>query len=152
MTPRTNIVLHDVHEVPSPPLWPLAPGWWILIALTLTLALAFFAWRRHARQKRERANALFDAALAEAKTPAQRLQVMSELLRRAARRVRTDADTLSGEAWLDFLDEGMPHQTFGKAPGSLIEAGLYVPDVAAEQIAEIEPAVRARFLLWMGAR
>lgn len=147
-----NLVLRDVHDVPVPSLWPLAPGWWavILLAVVAALALAFVVWR--ARQRRQHANTLFDAALAQAGSPAQRLQAMSDLLRRAARGKRAHAETFSGTAWLAFLEEGMPAGSFTTLPGAYIVSGLYVPEVDPAIESALEPLARARFIAWMSGR
>ena len=86
MTPDT-LPLRDVHLPPSPSWWPLALGWWLVIAaIVLVLGtLALWWWRRHRRAQRWAAT--FDAALQAASTPAQRLAALSALLRRAARTV-----------------------------------------------------------------
>ena len=152
MSPRAEIVLRDVHDVPVPSLWPLAPGWWAMLALLAAIGLALALWRWQKHRRLQRANALFDHALAQATTPAQRLQAMSDLLRRAARRQRADADTLTGEAWLSFLDVGLTDQPFTTAGGALIESGLYTPKLTAESVAELEVVARQRFVSWMSAR
>ena len=152
MMRQPDLVLRDVHDVPVPSLWPLAPGWWavILVVVLLTVLVAVFVWR--ARQRRQRANALFDAALAQAESPAQRLQAMSDLLRRAARGKRASAETLSGAAWLAFLEEGMPAGSFTALPGAYIESGLYVPEVDPAAVSALEVLARARFMAWMTGR
>lgn len=147
-----DLVLRDVHDVPAPALWPLAPGWWgvILVVVLAAMALAFVMWR--ARKRKQRAMARFDSALAHATSPAQRLQAMSDLLRRAARSKRAHTETLSGTAWLAFLEEGMPAGTFTAMPGAYIESGLYVPEVDAETVTALEALARARFIAWMTKR
>ena len=152
MSPRAEIVLRDVHDVPVPSLWPLAPGWWAMLALLAAIGLALALWRWQKHRRLQRAKALFDHALAQATTPAQRLQAMSDLLRRAARRQRADADTLTGEAWLSFLDAGLTDQPFTTGGGALIESGLYTPKLTAESVAELEVVARQRFVSWMSAR
>lgn len=152
MKSNPEIVLRDVHDLAAPSIWPLAPGWWAVITALLLVGAVCLAraWRK--RRNLQRANALFDDALVKATSPVQRLQIMSELLRRAARRVESDSDTLSGQAWLSFLDEDMPFESFSTEPGSLIESGIYKPDVSMNAVAEIEDLVRARFVSWMTRR
>ena len=94
--------LHDI-VVPEPvSWWPLAPGWWIVIAVVL-LALASIIFRE---VRRYRANAYRRAALRElaaTKTPA----AIAIVLRRTALAVssRQDIAALHGAQWLDWLAE-----------------------------------------------
>lgn len=143
------LVLRDIHQPPAPSWWPPAPGWWLLAALLLALTIvpALRAWRR-ARHRRA-VTVLFDRALREATTPAAQVAAMSELLRRAARRHAAHADTLVGDAWLHFLDDGLPEPTFRTDAGRLLVDGAYRPDVDAKAVAALRPLVRARFLAWM---
>jgi hypothetical protein len=143
------LVLRDIHQPPAPPWWPPAPGWWFLAALLLAL-VAVPAWRAWKRARHQRTvSALFDRALREAATPTAQVAAMSELLRRAARRHSPHADTLVGDAWLRFLDDGLPTPTFHTDAGRLLADGAYRPDVDAQAVAALRPLARARFLAWM---
>ncbi|OYU00032.1 MAG: hypothetical protein CFE40_01565 [Burkholderiales bacterium PBB1] len=99
-----------------PPLgwWPLAPGWWGLVAVLL-LALALAGWlRKRARQpsiKRWQRVALRELAQLQ-RTPrptgsddAQLARELQHLLRRyaIARHGRETVASLSGDAWLAFV-------------------------------------------------
>ncbi|HSR64326.1 MAG TPA: DUF4381 family protein, partial [Xanthomonadaceae bacterium] len=102
------LVLRDIHQPPAPPWWPPAPGWWLLAALVLVASMVP-AWRAWRRRRRRLAHArLFDAAVAAAATPVARVAAISELLRRAARRIDPAADKLLGDDWLRFLDRDAP--------------------------------------------
>ena len=136
-----NLVLRDIHQPPAPPWWPPAPGWWLLAALLL-LAIAVWAWWSVRTRKRRRAiAAVFDAAVATATTPPLQVAAISELLRRAARRIDPRADRLHGDAWLEFVD-------LGEVPGRLLLEGGYRPDVDPVQVDELQAVARARFLQW----
>ena len=144
-----TLVLRDIHQPPAPPWWPPAPGWWFLAALLLAL-VAVPAWRAWKRARHRRTVAgLFDRALREAVTPTAQLAAMSELLRRAARRHAPHADTLVGDAWLHFLDDGLPMPAFRTELGRLLADGAYRRDVDAQAVAALRPLARARFLAWM---
>ncbi len=112
----TDLPLRDIHLPAEPGFWPLAPGWWILIALSLALT-AWGLWRwRAARARRARLQAIL-AVLQQAEDryaqshDAHRLaQDLSDLLRRYVRHVRGDttATSLSGQAWADYLTGLLP--------------------------------------------
>lgn len=108
MTPLGERI-RDIQLPPDPPLWPLAPGWWLLLALLLIafslLALHWYrrgALRRAALRELEQLRLRYqsdgnDAVLAMG---------LSTLLRRLAlsRDPRTQVAGLSGDEWLAYLD------------------------------------------------
>ena len=146
-----ELPLRDIHEPVAPAWWPPAPGWWI-VAGVLLLALAWLAWRRWRRVRRHRlAERVFDAAMASAGTPTARIAAMSELLRRAARRSDPLADTLDGDEWLRFLDEGLPQPVFAGGAGRLLGDGAFRPDASDVEVEALRVLARARFLAWMRA-
>jgi|SRR5690606_19090901 len=136
-----NLVLRDIHQPPAPPWWPPAPGWWLLAAVLLLVIAGWAWWTARKRKRRSVIAAVFDTAVATATTPPAQVAAMSELLRRAARRVDPEADRLHGDAWLEFVD-------LGEAPGRLLLEGGYRPDVDPQQVDELRTVARARFLQW----
>lgn len=144
-----GLLLRDLHMPAPPSWWPPAPGWW-MVAGALLLACAAFAWWHVRRRRRARAIArLFDEALAQADTPAARITAMSELLRRAARRVDPAADRFEGEDWLRFLDRGLPKPLFSGGAGAVLRDGAFRRDVSDAQAEALRGAARARFIAWM---
>jgi hypothetical protein len=147
-----TLVLRDIHQPPPPSWWPPAPGWWMLFA-ALVLALAALAWwRRRARLRRAAIARLFDDAVSAVETPAEKIAAMSEQLRRASRRIDPDADRLEGEAWLRFLDRGLPQPVFAAGAGALLREGGFRRDVGETEIVGLQDIARDRFLRWMEAR
>ena len=147
----TPLVLRDVHEGIAPEWWPPAPGWWLVLTVVAVVA-AFVAWRVVAKRRRRAAILrLFDDSIARAETPSEQIAAMSELLRRAARRKNATADTLEGEAWLRFLDEGMPQPVFSAGAGSLLRDGGFRADVTGQESDALRSIARQRYLLWMQA-
>ena len=148
----TLIPLRDVHPGIAPGWWPPAPGWWMLAAIIL-IAVSLSAWwllrrrRRHAALER-----LFDDAVDRAETPPQQVAAMSELLRRAARLQDPAADRLEGEAWLHFLDEGLPGKPFTGGAGALLRDGGFRADVAETDVEGLRVLARHRYMSWMQRR
>jgi hypothetical protein len=143
------LVLRDIHLPVVPSWWPPAPGWWLVAAafVVAIAAVAWWYWRRHARR---RAHArLFDTAIERADTPTARIAAISELLRRAARRVDPDAATLTGDDWLAFLDRGLARPVFSIGTGALLHDGAYRRDAAPADVDALQALARARFLDWM---
>lgn len=111
-----QLPLRDLH-LPEPiGWWPLAPGWWLVIALVL-FALGWLllqAWRKHQfhapRRYAIRELATLESEYLEHRNPVTLGQQLSELLRRAmmAYAPRHEVAGLTGEAWLEWLDKDLP--------------------------------------------
>ena len=145
-----ELVLRDVHVPPAPSLWPPAPGWW-LVAGAVALAFAITWWIRRRRQRRILAwQKLFDDACSNA-APTAQVAAISELLRRAARRVDAKADHLQSEEWLRLLD-GKKQKAFSEGAGRLLLEGGYRREIPAEEFAAAKVLARARFLELMAGR
>ena len=96
--------LAPLREPPAIGWWPLAPGWWLLIALTVVTMTALALWltKRH-RQRRYRHLAL--AALSELKTQRAPSAAINRLLKTAALKAypQDQVAALHGASWLQFL-------------------------------------------------
>lgn len=106
--------------------WPLAPGWWFLIAL-LALGLGWLLWRawRRYQYNAPRRYALRTLAAVEAeylshRDPVRLGRQVSELLRRGmlAYAPRHEVAGLTGNAWLRWLDKGMSVAYFDTERGA----------------------------------
>lgn len=152
MTEPASLPLRDIHTAAAPPWWPPAPGWWLVAAATVAVAAVLCAlWLRRRRRRRALAR-LFDEALARADTPAAQVAAMSELLRRAARRIDPQADRLDGEDWLRFLDAGLKRPVFAAGAGAVLRDGPFRRELSAAEVEGLREVVRARFLDWMEAK
>jgi hypothetical protein len=147
-----ELVLRDIHAPLQPPWWPPAPGWWLLAGavVLLALAVAVIRWRR--QRLRQRVEQAFDQAIGAARTPVEAVAVMSELLRRAARRRHARAAVLPASEWLALLDEGAGEPVFQGPLGELLVDGGYRTEIDTSALDELRDAARARFVLWMCAR
>lgn len=146
-----QIPLRDLHLPDAIGWWPLAPGWWLLIALAL-IGVAFLlrAWlktrargaaRRYAlRQLNEIVDRYQDN-----KNAVEFGADLSELLRRAmlAYAPRLDVAGLTGEAWLRWLDEGLAQPVFAEGPGrQILELPYRRPDTELD-VADVDRLVAA---------
>ncbi len=124
MNPLDN--LEPLIAPPPVSAWPLAPGWWFLAALLLTILL-LLRLRPWQRRKSDREARPADAVLEPQRQLAldelaglgkpyggqpanQWLQQLNALLKRLCRTRYPDDNphTLSGRAWLAFLDSRCP--------------------------------------------
>lgn len=144
-----QIALRDIHQAVAPSWWPLAPGWWIVIALIAAVAIAVWVLRRRKIRQIRRLEAMFDDAVDAAPTPPAQVRAMSELLRRAARRKQRDADTFEGETWLRFLDSGYRTPVFDTDAGRVLVEGAFRPDVDTADVRALRDIARSRFVEWM---
>ncbi|MDR6839780.1 4-amino-4-deoxy-L-arabinose transferase-like glycosyltransferase [Pseudoxanthomonas sacheonensis] len=139
-----------MHVPSAPSLWPPAPGWWLL-AGAIALAVAIAWWIRRKRRRRLLVwQKLFDDACSDA-APAAQVAAISELLRRAARRVNAKADHLQNEDWLRLLD-GQKQKGFSEGAGRLLLEGGYRREVPADDFAAAKALARARFLELMAGQ
>jgi len=144
-----NLPLRDIHLPPAPSWWPPAPGWWALAAAIAVLLAVVFAIHLRRQRRRRALQRLFDGAIAAAPTPAARVAAMSELLRRAARRIDPSADTLSGDDWLRFLDRDSGTPVFRSQTGKLLIEGAFRRGVHDADVEALRRVARERFLAWM---
>jgi hypothetical protein len=121
--------LHDIISPPPAPWWPPAPGWyWLAGVLAIWtvywLATAFIRWQRN-RYRREALAQLRSQTrlLSDAKMRAPVLANLAELLKRAALSAypRSEVASLTGSAWLSFLDRQAGMRDFNSAQGALLE-------------------------------
>ena len=151
--------LRDAHLPPSPSWWPPAPGWWLVLLALLLLVAAVWYWRRRVRRRRVAMERLFDSNVDAAEGLPARIAMMSELLRRAARRSDPNADHLAGDAWLLFLDggrldTGRSPPVFSAGAGRTLLEGGFRREVSQQEYAALRGIVRTRFveLMTRGAR
>lgn len=147
--------LRDLHLPEAIGWWPLAPGWWVVIVL-LAVSLVYVSWRlykrwqfyaprRYALQELAR----FETEYLEHRNPVLLGKQLSELLRRGmlAYAPREEVAGLTGEAWLAWLDEGMPLPYFHTEGGkSLLNLPYRDPDsdISDVDISALVAAVRMR--------
>lgn len=128
-----QLPLRDLHLPDPVGWWPLAPGWWMLIALVACamLWLALKGWRRY-RHNASRRLAIRKLAEIQKEFTAGVDAVtlgrqLSELTRRAmlAYAPRGEVAGLTGDAWLQWLDRGLEGKPFSEGPGRTLESLPY---------------------------
>ncbi len=158
-----QIPLRDLHLPETVGWWPLAPGWWIVIAIVLIIGFSLLqvyhqrrargAARRHALRELARLTAEFEQhgnAVAFSSE-------MSELLRRTmlAYAPRAEVAGLTGDAWLAWLDRDFDQPRFqGETGRKLLELPYRRPDddLSALDLVDVVAAVRQRLATPVGGR
>jgi hypothetical protein len=143
MTDPLELPLKDIHLPAGISWWPPAPGWWILLALIILIVGLIYWWRQ--RQQRIRRSAVNMARLEldslqshylKHQDARQFVADLSVLLRRLSISAfpRTETASLTGEAWLKFLDTPLQDHSFTSGPGRILVEAPYRPDVKAEEM------------------
>ena len=145
--------LHDIDGLDAISFWPLAIGWWILIACGLLL-LGSTIWllrrRIHYLRSWKRDTLIKLASLEQNLSPSTSRETviyLSEYLRRIVLRrfPRKDCAGLVGEAWLKWLKAHDPKQFDWSEKGKLLIEIPYAPvhrELPPQQIKELIQAVR----------
>lgn len=158
-----QIPLRDLHLPETVGWWPLAPGWWVVIALALAGCLYLLriylnkrrrgAARRHALKQLTRLTADFE----EHGDVVAFSSALSELLRRTmlAYAPRKEVAGLTGDEWLAWLDRDLDQPRFqGDTGRKLLELPYRRPDddLSALDVVDVVAAVRQRLATPVGVQ
>ena len=133
----TEIPIRDLHLPEAIGWWPLAPGWWILIALLVISTIVLLRrWYRSFARGAARRHALrqLDAYSKDYLEHGNGVTFgtqLSELVRRTmlAYAPRSEVAGLTGEEWLTWLDHDLDRSHFATGDGHpLIEWPYRDPD------------------------
>jgi hypothetical protein len=134
-----NPALRDIHLPDPVSWWPPAPGWWLLLLTVIGLGIALNYWwrtrsRRRLLQLAEHELVIIEQAYAQNHDSSRALQNISMLLRRIAlsRYPRADVAGLTGERWLQFLDNALPDRPFTQGSGRSLADAPYRPSAEAD--------------------
>ncbi|MDJ0918773.1 MAG: DUF4381 domain-containing protein [Woeseiaceae bacterium] len=151
----SQIPIRDLHLPAEVGWWPLAPGWWGVIAVvTILLLVLLRVVMRHVAANSARRVALKQVELARADYANDQDVVklaarLSELLRRTmlAYAPRTDVAGLTGSEWASWLDTGLDQPLFTQGTGSELSRLPYRNpdgDFSDVNVDELIGAVRQR--------
>jgi hypothetical protein len=129
--------LKDIHLPSAVSWWPLAPGWWILLALFLVmLVLVIYLYIRSQRKTSqeiiiEQSLQIFYQLQQQSLTPKILIMELSELLRRTAISLygRDEVANLAGDDWLRFLNKHGSTKAFTEGVGRALAEQPYRPNV-----------------------
>jgi len=120
--------------------WPPAPGWWILAALGVLLVIAGLTWLfRYWRANRYRREAISELTqLLKDQHKDEDDQAYLEALQRLLKRTaltgfpREEVASLTGEAWVQFLDRASGSHDFSMGEAEALIDGNYRPDISVD--------------------
>lgn len=136
MAPYHNLPLRDIH-LPDPiSWWPIAPGWWLLLACTIILFITTILITKKLLKSTLKKQAIksLDHIENEFQThgdATQCIRAISEFLRRV---VLSSTPTpknagLTGMAWLTLLDEKLDKPEFSQGAGLSLLSSPYQHEV-----------------------
>ncbi len=112
--------LRDIRLPAEPGFWPLAPGWWVLITVSL-IVLAWLTLKTYQHLKKKRRWQQIEQQLADiefdfnqSNNKQKLLTETSVFLRRFVKfqLKQNQASTLSGQDWIEHLDQLQNDQSF----------------------------------------
>jgi len=147
MTDPMQLPLKDIHLPQEIIWWPPAPGWWVMLGLFIFILATAYWWHRRrqrilrsainlARQELVSLQGEYDVH----QDARQFIADLSILLRRLSISAfpRRSAASLTGEAWLQFLDAPLQQPAFTKGPGRILIEAPYRPEVRS---VELQPLI-----------
>lgn len=128
--------LRDIHLPADIGYWPLATGWWLLLAAVIVLGLGVLLLIRFFRRHRLRRLALRQLESLQVLSDRELVIALSRLLRQAALShfPRHEVAGLSGKDWLVFLDRPFTDQPFTLGAGRILADAPYRPQVETEGV------------------
>jgi hypothetical protein len=158
-----QLPLRDIHLPEAIGWWPLAPGWWLLIAFALAAFALMLRWylrkraRGAARRQALRQLVELTADYEQHRDATAFMAQLSLLLRRSmlAYAPRDEVAGLTGDAWLEWLDRDLDAPRFRSEAGrKLLELPYRRPDagITSMELLDVVAAVRQRLATPVGGR
>ena len=138
----TELPLRDIHLPPTISWWPPAIGWWILAVLIPLCIFLSYKLYTHITRKTALKSAKQHLKLLRQNqqlTKQEKLMQLSSLMRRIAISLypRKDVASLTGENWLNFLDQSIPNRGFNSDTGWLLTDALYSQNADTQYLAPL---------------
>jgi hypothetical protein len=139
-----DLPLKDIH-LPDPiSWWPLAIGWWIVLALSIFVGVIAFLLIKKMRKptlKKEATAKLkkIEEEFIGHENAAICLKELSAFIRRVVISKHHSAGVagLTGIAWLEFLDRSLDQPEFSQGIGKLLLSGPYQPQSNKEDVSHL---------------
>ncbi len=144
--------LRDIRGLDPFPWWPIAPGWWFLLAFIIFAVSGFYFARsafvrwRNARVWRDEAKKILSELKVDTKRPdKEKLASLGILLRKLAIRKhgRAVCAGLEGRDWLHWLSRHDPNGFDWERDGALIAESPYAPEEQVLRGGSLERMIRA---------
>ncbi|WP_428356972.1 DUF4381 domain-containing protein [Methyloprofundus sp.] len=138
----TELPLRDIHLPQAISWWPPAIGWWILAVLIPLVIYLCYRVYKHITRKTALKSAKNHLKLLrenQSLSKQEKLVALSSLMRRTAISLypRTAVASLSGENWLNFLDNSIQNRGFNSDTGWLLTDALYSQNADTQYLAPL---------------
>ncbi len=140
--------LRDIHLPNGVSVWPLAYGWWIILVSIIALVALCYLWK-YIRRKSKKLYALRLLEKLKDKNDIKSAADMSEILRRICIYKYPQAVSLSGKAWIDFVEDHCKTKLKNKEHDLLLNAP-YMPDDITDFSADDISGLRFFCRDWIG--
>lgn len=138
---NNTLALRDIHLPDPVSWWPPAPGWWLLLALLVVgcgvAYLWLISWRKNRQKKRIKKASLIEldnirSTYHNDLNLVRLARSLSVLLRRICLSYypHTQVPGMTGEQWLNYLDETADTKGFITDSGKILATAPYLPDRA----------------------
>ncbi len=143
MSDPLTLPLRDIHLPEQVSFWPLAPGWWILIAMiVIALLVAVYLYKKRKRSLLSALNLARDELsriedeFSLQNDPVKLIRNLSSLLRRMCISVypRSETASLTGKPWLKFLDRPFSSAHFTSDKGRILVEAPYRQQVSNSDV------------------
>lgn len=128
------LALRDIHLPEPVSWWPPAPGWWILLGVTVLVLILIFLLRKIHQKNRIKKAALAElekirTAYRSDMNPAHLARSISTLLRRICLTYypHSNVPGMTGHQWLSYLDNTADVKGFETDKGNILATAPYLP-------------------------
>jgi len=148
--------LKDIHLPDAVSAWPPAPGWWILAFLIVALLSwsIWIFWKKYQQKHLLRVSIAtleqLEKDFEKHQNPQQLIRQYSSLLRRVSIALfsRSEVASLTGQSWLEFLDNRAHTTLFNSEAGNLlVNAPYQKPEKSIEHLDQLTLSIK----LWIEA-
>ncbi|AIT09783.1 membrane protein [Candidatus Francisella endociliophora] len=124
--------------------WPLAYGWWIVLAIIILAILVFLVLLHFRKKKKQYIDSIVNDLRSEVdntyqQKPKEVLQQISVYLKRVAMQKfpNENVKTLHGEAWLEFLDSKLKQPNFVNTKANMLGNSYKPVELSKQELDEI---------------
>lgn len=140
--------LRDIHLPNGVSVWPLAYGWWVILGSITAFVALCYLWK-YIRRKSKKLYALRLLEKLKDKNDIRSAAAMSEILRRICIYKYPSAVSLSGKAWIDFIEDHCKNK-LKKQERDLLLNAPYMPEDITDFSSDDIDGLRLFCRNWIG--
>ena len=118
--------LRDIHLPDGVSFWPIAYGWWVILFSVIAFIILLWLWK-YLRRKSKKLYALRQLKKLEGNNSVKSAAIISQILRRICVYKYPMAVGLSGEKWMEFLQQH-GKATLSENMKNILSNAPYMPD------------------------